>query len=381
MAQRDYYEILGVKKDASEADIKKAYRRLAMKHHPDRNPDDKDSEHHFKEAKEAYEILSDSEKRAAYDQFGHAGVQGHGAGGRGGFGGGAADAFSDIFGDMFGDIFGGGRRGGRGQRVYRGADLRYELALDLEQAVFGDTVTVRVPTLTRCDVCDGSGAKQGSKPQTCPTCAGQGQVRMQQGFFSIQQPCPRCHGSGTVIADPCPKCHGQGRVEERKTLSVKVPAGVDTGDRIRLSGEGEAGPQGGPAGDLYVEIHVRKHPIFEREGADLACEIPLPFATAVLGGEIDVPTLNGRVSLKIPAETQTGKVFRLRGKGVKPVRGGATGDLLCRIEIETPVHLTREQKELLKQFETSIRANGAKHSPREGSWLEGVKRFFERVSS
>lgn len=381
MAQRDYYEILGVKKDASEADIKKAYRRLAMKHHPDRNPDDKDSEHHFKEAKEAYEILSDSQKRAAYDQFGHAGVQGHGAGGHGGFGGGAADAFSDIFGDMFGDIFGGGRRGGRGQRVYRGADLRYELALDLEQAVFGDAVTVRVPTLTRCDVCDGNGTKQGSKPQTCPTCAGQGQVRMQQGFFSIQQPCPRCHGSGTVITDPCPKCHGQGRIEERKTLSVKVPAGVDTGDRIRLSGEGEAGPQGGPAGDLYVEIHVRPHPIFQREGADLACEIPLPFATAALGGEIEVPTLNGRVTLKIPAETQTGKVFRLRGKGVKPVRGGAVGDLLCRIEIETPVHLTREQKELLKQFDASVRAHGARHSPREGSWLEGVKRFFERVSS
>lgn len=381
MAQRDYYEVLGVKKDADEAEIKKAYRRLAMKHHPDRNPDDKDAENHFKEAKEAYEVLSDSQKRAAYDQFGHAGVQGHGAGGQGGFGGGAADAFSDIFGDMFGDIFGGGRRGGRGQRVYRGADLRYDLALDLEQAVFGDTVTVRVPTLIRCDVCDGSGAKKGSKPQTCQTCAGQGQVRMQQGFFSIQQPCPRCHGSGSVISDPCTKCHGQGRLEERKTLSVKVPAGVDTGDRIRLSGEGEAGPQGGPAGDLYVEINVRPHPIFQREGADLACEIPLPFATAVLGGEIEVPTLNGRVTLKIPAETQTGKVFRLRGKGVKPVRGGATGDLLCRIEIETPVHLTREQKDLLKQFENSVRAGGTRHSPREGSWVEGVKRFFERVSS
>ena len=380
MAQRDYYEILGVKKDASEAEIKKAYRRLAMKHHPDRNPDNKDAENHFKEAKEAYEILSDSQKRAAYDQFGHAGVQGQGAGGHGGFGGGA-DAFSDIFGDMFGDIFGGGRRGGRGQRVYRGADLRYDLALDLEQAVFGDTVTVRVPTLVRCDVCEGSGAKKGSKPQTCQTCAGQGQVRMQQGFFSIQQPCPRCHGSGTVITDPCSKCHGQGRVEERKTLSVKVPAGVDSGDRIRLAGEGEAGPQGGPAGDLYVEINVRPHPIFQRDGADLACEIPLPFATATLGGEIEVPTLNGRVTLKIPAETQTGKVFRLRGKGVKPVRGGAVGDLLCRIEIETPVHLTREQKELLKQFDASLRAQGARHSPREGSWLEGVKRFFERVSS
>jgi molecular chaperone DnaJ len=382
MAQRDYYEVLGVKKDADEAEIKKAYRRLAMKYHPDRNPDDKDAEHHFKEAKEAYEVLSDSDKRAAYDRFGHAGVQGGAHAGPGGFGGGAADAFSEIFGDMFGDIFGGGgRRGGRGQRVYRGADLRYDLVLDLEQAVFGDTVTIQVPTLVRCDVCEGSGAKPGSKASTCPTCGGQGQVRMQQGFFSIQQTCPRCHGNGTVITDPCTKCHGQGRTEERKTLSVKVPAGVDNGDRIRLAGEGEAGPQGGPSGDLYVEINVRPHPIFQREGADLACEIPLPFATAALGGEIDVPTLNGRVTLKIPGETQTGKVFRLRGKGVKPVRGGATGDLLCRIEVETPVNLTREQKELLKQFDTSLRAHAAKHSPREGSWLEGVKRFFERVSS
>lgn len=381
MAQRDYYDILGVKKDAAEADIKKAYRRLAMKYHPDRNPGDKDAENHFKEAKQAYEILSDDQKRTAYDQFGHAGVQGGAHAGPGGFAGGAADAFGDIFGDMFGDIFGGGRRGARGQRVYRGADLRYELTLDLEQAVAGDTVTVRVPVLARCDVCDGSGARKGSKPQICPTCAGQGQVRMQQGFFSVQQPCPRCHGSGTVITDPCPKCHGQGRIEERKTLSVKVPAGVDNGDRIRLAGEGEAGPQGGPAGDLYVEIHVRPHAIFQRDGADLACEVPVSFATAALGGELEVPTLNGRVALKIPAETQTGKVFRLRGKGVKPVRGGATGDLLCRIEVETPVHLTREQKELLKQFEGSLHAGGARHSPREGSWLEGVKSFFERASS
>jgi len=384
MAQRDYYEVLGVKKDAGEAEIKKAYRRLAMKYHPDRNPDNNEAEHHFKEAKEAYEVLSDGQKRAAYDQFGHAGVQGQGAGGRGGFGGGfgGAEAFSDIFGDMFGDIFGGGRRGGRGgQRVYRGADLRYELALDLEQAVFGDSVTVKVPTLTRCDVCEGSGAKQGSKAQACPTCGGQGQVRMQQGFFSIQQTCPRCHGNGQVITDPCAKCHGQGRIEERKTLSVKVPAGVDTGDRIRLAGEGEAGPQGGPPGDLYVEINVRPHAIFQREGADLTCAIPLPFVTAALGGDIEVPTLNGRVTLKVPAETQTGKVFRLRGKGVKPVRGGSTGDLLCRIDVETPVNLTRDQKAMLKKFEDSLRADGSKHSPREGSWLEGVKRFFERVGS
>ncbi|HET7922666.1 MAG TPA: molecular chaperone DnaJ [Gammaproteobacteria bacterium] len=379
MSQRDYYDVLGVKKGAAEADIKKAYRRLAMKYHPDRNPGDKDAESHFKEAKEAYEILSDDQKRAAYDRFGHAGVQGGAHAGPGGFAGGAADAFGDIFGDMFGDIFGGGRRGRGGQRVYRGADLRYELALDLEQAVFGDTVTVRVPTLVRCEVCDGSGAKKGSTPQTCQTCAGQGQVRMQQGFFSIQQPCPRCHGSGTVISDPCPKCHGQGRTEERKTLSVKVPAGVDTGDRIRLAGEGEAGPQGGPSGDLYVEIAVRAHPIFQRDGADLACEVPVSFATATLGGELEVPTLDGRVTLKIPPETQTGKVFRLRGKGVKPVRGGAVGDLLCRIEVETPVHLSREQKEMLQGFQDSLQAGGKRHNPREASWLHGVQSFFGKL--
>jgi len=379
MSKRDYYDVLGLKRDAAEADIKKAYRRLAMKHHPDRNPDDKDSEGHFKEAKEAYEVLSDAKKRAAYDQFGHAGVDAHAAGARGGGPGfDPNEVFGDIFGDVFGDIFSGGRRS-QGQRVYRGADLRYGLALDLEQAVFGDTVTIRVPTLVACEVCHGSGAKKGSHPETCSTCGGRGQVRMQQGFFAIQQPCPRCHGRGKIISDPCGHCHGQGRVEEDKTLSVKVPPGVDGGDRIRLSGEGEAGPNGGPAGDLYVEISVRPHAIFSREGADLACEMPVSFATAVLGGELEVPTLDGRVSLKIPAETQTGKVFRLRGKGVKPVRGGPQGDLLCRIEVETPVHLGKEQKELLKKFETSLEADGARHTPRQHSWLDGVRRFFEKV--
>ncbi|MDE2091829.1 MAG: molecular chaperone DnaJ [Gammaproteobacteria bacterium] len=377
MSKRDYYDVLGVARDAPEAEIKKAYRRLAMKFHPDRNTGDATAESKFKEAKEAYEVLSDAHKRATYDQFGHAGVEASAAaGGRGGFG--AGDAFGDIFGDMFGDIFGGGRRGGRGQRVYRGADLRYELELDLGQAVFGDSISIRVPTLVRCDVCDGSGAKKGSKPQTCTTCGGQGQVRMQQGFFSIQQTCPRCHGNGTVIGDPCSKCHGHGRMEERRNLSVKVPAGVDSGDRIRLAGEGEAGPLGGPTGDLYVEIVVRPHEIFTRQGADLVCEVPVSFMTAALGGELEVPTLDGRVVLKIPPETQTGKILRLRAKGVKPVRGGATGDLLCRIAVETPVNLNREQKDLIKKLDAALRDDSSKHFPRERSWLEGVRKFFER---
>lgn len=382
MSKRDYYEVLGVKRDAAEADIKKAYRRLAMKHHPDRNPDDKKAEEQFKEAKEAYEVLTDPKRKAAYDQFGHAGVDAHAAGGRGPGGGGAGfdpnDIFGDIFGEAFGDIFSGGRRGG-GQRVYRGADLRYGMNLTLEQAVAGDTVNINVRTFVTCDVCHGSGAKSGSQPQTCTTCGGRGQVRMQQGFFTVQQTCPRCRGKGTIISDPCNSCQGHGRVEKEKTLSVKIPPGVDSGDRIRLAGEGEAGPNGGPAGDLYVEISVEPHEIFSRDGADLACEVPVSFATATLGGEIEVPTLGGSVSLKIPAETQTGKVFRLRGKGVKPVRGGATGDLLCRVEVEVPVHLNKEQKELLRKFEASIKEGGSRHSPRESSWLAGVKRFFDRV--
>lgn len=375
MNKRDYYEVLGVTRAAPEGDLKKAYRRLAMKYHPDRNPGDKSAENKFKEAKEAYEVLSDPQTRAAYDQYGHAGVDASAARARGG-GFNPGDAFGDIFGDMFGDIFGGGRRGSRGQRVYRGADLRYELDLELEQAVFGDTVSVHVPTLVRCEVCAGSGARKGSQAQTCPTCGGQGQVRMQQGFFSLQQTCPRCGGSGSVIADPCPNCHGQGRVQERRNLSVKIPPGVDSGDRIRLAGEGEAGPMAGPPGDLYVEINVRPHALFTREGVDLMCAVPVSLMTAALGGDIEVPTLDGRVVLKIPAETQSGRLLRLRGKGVKPVRGGATGDLLCRIEVETPVNLDREQKELLRQLDTALRAGGTRHVPRERSWFDGVKRFF-----
>jgi len=379
MSKSDYYEVLGVQKNASEADIKKAYRRMAMKLHPDRNPDDKEAEAKFKEAKEAYEILSDAQKRAAYDQFGHAGVdQSAGGFGGGGAGFGGGGNFSDIFGDVFGDIFGGGRGGhGGGPRVQRGADLRYNLELSLKEAVQGTTVKIRVPTYVKCESCGGTGAKKGTSPTTCGTCQGVGQVRMQQGFFSVQQTCPACHGRGTVISDPCNSCHGQGRIQEHKTLSVKVPAGVDTGDRIRLGGEGEAGEHGGPAGDLYVQVHVKDHPIFQRDDANLYCEVPIPVTAAALGGEMEVPTLDGKVMLKIPAGTQTGKMFRMRGKGVKPVRGGPVGDLICRVTVETPVNLNDRQKELLKEFEESIRGGGSKHNPNASSWLSGVKDFFK----
>ena len=374
MAKRDYYEVLGVERGASDAELKKAYRRLAMKYHPDRNPDDKEAEDKFKEANEAYEVLTDANKRAAYDQYGHAGVDPNmGAGGAGGFGGGN---FSDIFGDVFGDIFGGG--GGRGRSsVQRGSDLRYTLELDLEEAVRGTSVTIRVPTLVACNTCEGSGAKKGTSPVTCTTCGGHGQVRMQQGFFSVQQTCPRCHGTGKMIADPCNDCHGHGRVEEQKTLSVKVPAGVDTGDRIRLAGEGEAGVNGGPAGDLYVVVSVREHKIFQRDGKNLYCEVPISFADAALGGELEVPTLDGRVKLKIPEGAQTGKLFRLRGEGVTPVRGGSAGDLLCRVVVETPVNLTKRQRELLEELRETLEVEGSNQSPRAKSWFEGVKNFFE----
>lgn len=373
MAKRDYYEVLGVDRGASEAEIKKAYRRIAMKHHPDRNPDDEGAEDKFKEASEAYEVLSDSEKRAAYDQFGHDAVSGNG-----GFGGGAGagfGSFSDIFGDVFGDIFGGGRGRGPG----RGADLRFDLELDLEEAVKGITTKINIPTLINCDLCDGSGAKKGSQPITCNTCNGMGQVRMQQGFFAVQQACPTCHGRGTIISDPCNKCHGQGRVQDTKVLSVKVPAGVDTGDRIRLSGEGEAGPPGGPAGDLYVQIMVREHEIFQRDGRNLYCEVPISIVDAALGGELEVPTLEGKVKLKVPAETQTGRLFRLRGKGITSVRGGGPGDLLCRVVVETPVNLSARQKELLRDLASDL--GGNHHSPRKTSWFEGVKKFFDSFTA
>ena len=377
MSKRDYYEVLNVSKNASEAEIKKAFKRLAMKHHPDRNADDASAEEKFKEAKEAYDVLSDAQKRAAYDQFGHAGVDPSAAGG--GFGGGAS--FSDIFGDVFGDIFSGGGGGRSGQRVYRGADLRYNLDLTLEQAVRGTSVNIRIPSHDVCDECGGSGAKKGTTPTTCTTCGGHGQVRMQQGFFSLQQTCPRCHGNGQMISDPCGKCHGKGKIEKQKTLSVKVPAGVDTGDRIRLGGEGEVGENGGPSGDLFVHMNVRPHPIFERDGNDLYCEVPISLVTASLGGELQVPTLEGRVNLKVPAESQTGKMFRIRGKGVNSVRGHSTGDLLCRIVVETPVNLTKKQKELLKEFDKSMDDDSVNHSPKAANWLDGVKKFFEDMKS
>lgn len=375
MAKRDFYEVLGVEKGASQPDLKKAFRKLAMKYHPDRNPDDKEAEAKFKEINEAYEVLSDEQKRAAYDRFGHAGVD-PSAGGGGFGGGGAGPNFADIFGDVFGDIFGQGQGRG-GARNNRGADLRYTLELDLEDAVKGTTVEIRIPTLVECETCHGSGAKAGTSPTNCTTCGGVGQIRMQQGFFSVQQTCPACRGSGKIIKDPCGDCHGQGRKEKKKTLSVKIPAGVDTGDRIRLAGEGEAGANGGPAGDLYVQVAVREHSLFRREGKDLYTEVPISFVDAALGGELDVPTLDGRVKLKIPAETQTGKMFRLRGKGVTPVRGGSAGDLLCRVIIETPVNLTKHQKDILKEFHESLEKEDHRQSPRKQSWFEGVKKFFD----
>jgi molecular chaperone DnaJ len=378
MAKRDYYKVLDVARNASEADIKKSYRRLAMKYHPDRNPGDREAEENFKEAKEAYEVLTDAQKRAIYDPHGHEGSeasrQGGGPGGPGGFGG---QEFGDIFGEVFGDIFGGGggRRGGRSQ-AFRGADLRYELELDLHQAVFGHQVEIEVPRLLECETCGGSGAAKGSSPVTCDTCGGSGQVRISQGFFQLQQTCPRCRGSGRTVKNPCDTCLGQGRVRRTRKLSVKVPAGVASGDRIRLGGEGEAGRNGGPAGDLYVEIAVRDHPIFERDGEHLSCEVPVSFATAVLGGSVQVPTLEGEVVLKIPPETQSGRVFRLREKGVKPVRGGPRGDLFCRVVVETPVKLNAEQRDLLRRFDESLRSDGREHTPREEGFFEGVKRFF-----
>ncbi len=375
MSKRDYYEVLGIAKDASADELKKAYRRLAMKHHPDRNPDDAEAEVRFKEAKEAYEVLNDPQKRSVYDQFGHAGVD-PAAGGMGGMGG---QGFGDIFGDVFGDIFGGGRRGQGGP--YRGADLRYELAVTLEEAVLGHDAEVKFQSLKECGTCKGDGAKPGTDKKTCTTCGGAGQLRRQQGFFSVQQTCPECRGEGRIIEHPCEECRGQGRVQQSRTLAVKVPAGVDTGDRIRLSGEGEAGQAGGPPGDLYVEIRVLPHAVFERDGADLSCKVPLGFTTAALGGETKVPTLGGEVSLKIPAGTQSGKVFRLRGKGVKQVRGGGPGDLYCRVDIETPTDLNAEQRELLEQFQVSIEAGGDRHSPRARSWRDNLKEFFDGIGS
>jgi len=368
MAKRDYYEVLGVNRDAADEDLKKAYRRLAMKWHPDRNPDNPKAEEHFKEAKEAYEVLADANRRAAYDQFGHAGIDPQS-------GGAGAGGFGDIFGDIFGEIFGGGR-GGR-STVFRGADLRYNLEIALEQAAHGFETKIRIPAMAACDLCKGSGARAGSAPVTCPACRGAGQVRISQGPFSIAQTCPRCHGSGSVIPNPCAQCHGSGRVKLQKTLAVKIPAGVDEGDRVRLTGEGEPGVNGGPPGDLYVQVHIKPHAVFTRDHDDLHCEMPVSITTAALGGEIEIPTLDGSAKIRVPAETQSGKTFRLRAKGIKGVRSQGPGDLFCHVVVETPVNLTERQRQLLREFDTITMEDAGRHNPRAKGWFDKVKEFFE----
>jgi len=381
MAKRDYYETLGVAKNATEDDIKKAYRKLAMKHHPDRNQGDgaKKSEEKFKEAKEAYEMLSDTQKRAAYDQFGHAGVDPN-MGARGGPGtegfGGFAEAFGDIFGDIFGGA-GGQRRGPGGQQVFRGADLNYAMEITLEEAANGKDSQIRIPAYETCDTCHGTGAKPGTSAKTCGTCNGAGTVHMRQGFFSIQQACPHCHGSGKIIPDPCTTCNGQGRIKKNKTLEVKIPAGINEGMRIRSSGNGEPGTNGGPPGDLYIEIRIKQHEVFERDGDDLHCTVPIGLTTAALGGEIEVPTLGGKAEIELPEGTQHGKTFRLRGKGIRGVRSSYPGDLYCHVSVETPIKLTEHQRKLLKELDDSFRKSGDRHSPNAMSWTDRVKGLFK----
>ena len=373
--KRDFYEILGVPKNASDEDIKKSYRNLAMKYHPDRIQGDASAEVKFKEAKEAYEMLSDAEKRAAYDQYGHAGVDPNmrGAAGAGGFGG-----FGESFGDIFGDIFGQARRqqGGGGRQVFRGNDLSYAMDISLEEAAAGKKTEIRIPSYDECDTCHGSGAKPGTSAKTCGTCQGQGVVQMRQGFFSVQQNCPHCRGSGKIISDPCSPCHGQGKVKRQKTLEISIPAGIDDGMRIRSTGNGEPGTNGGPPGDLYIEIRLQKHEVFQRDGDDLHCAVPISFTTAALGGEVSVPTLNGEAAIDLPEGTQTGKQFRLRGKGVKGVRASFPGDLYCHITVETPVKLTEHQRKLLKELDESLKKGGAKHSPTESGWADKLKNLF-----
>jgi len=381
MAKRDYYEILGLAKNASEEEIKKAYRKLAMKFHPDRNQGDgaKKAEEQFKEAKEAYEMLSDAQKRAAYDQYGHAGVDPN-MGGRGGPGaegfGGFAEAFGDIFGDIFGGAGAGGRRGG-GQQVYRGSDLSYAMEITLEEAARGKETQIRIPSWESCETCSGSGAKPGTSAKSCGSCNGSGTVHMRQGFFSIQQTCPHCHGSGKIIPDPCTVCSGQGKLKKSKTLEVKIPAGINEGMRIRSAGNGEPGVNGGPAGDLYIEIRIKQHELFERDGDDLHCTMPVAMTTAALGGGIEVPTLGGKAEIELPEGTQHGKTFRLRGKGIKGVRSSYPGDLYCHISVETPVKLTEHQRKLLKELDKSFRDGGERHSPNAKSWTDRVKDLFK----
>ena len=378
MSKRDYYEVLGVAKDADEDVLKKAYRKLAMKYHPDRNPGDKAAEEHFKEVSEAYEVLTDDKKRAVYDQYGHEGLSRGGAGG-GGFGGGAG-GFADIFGDVFSDIFGGQGGGGRrGPR--RGADLRYMMELSLEQAVFGSTETIRIPGWEDCTSCNGHGTADSKPAPPCRGCAGSGQVRVQQGFFVLQQTCPQCRGRGVLVTEACKSCRGAGRTRREKTLEVKVPAGVDTGDRIRLSGEGERGDAGAPAGDLYVQINVKPHEIFERDGNDLHCTVPISVVTAALGGKLEVPTLEGRVEIDVPEGSQSGKQFRLRGRGVRSVRTSGPGDLFCTVFVETPVRLNKQQKELLRQLGETLDGENNKHHPEASSWLGKAKRFFDDLTT
>ena len=377
MSKRDYYEVLGVARGASEEEIKKAYRKLAMKYHPDRNQGDKaaEAEEKFKEVKEAYEMLSDPQKKAAYDQYGHAGVDPNR--GFGGAGGAGMGGFADAFGDIFGDLFGGGR-GGRsgGRQVYRGNDLSYSVEISLEEAAAGKDMTIRIPSWEDCGTCHGSGAKPGTKPITCTTCGGSGVAFVRMGPMQMQQTCPQCRGTGKIIPDPCTDCHGQGKKKTQKELEIKIPAGIDDGMRIRSSGNGEPGSNGGPAGDLYIDIHLKKHEIFERDGDDLHCEVPVSLITAALGGEIDVPTLGGKAAIDIPEGTQHGKQFRLRGKGIKGVRSSMPGDLYCHIVVETPVKLTEHQRKLLKELDESLKKGGGKHNPNNQGWTDKLKRFF-----
>jgi molecular chaperone DnaJ len=379
MAKRDYYEALGVAKNATEDDIKKAYRKLAMKYHPDRNQgegdDAKKAEEKFKEVKEAYEMLSDAQKRAAYDQYGHAGVDPNAGMGRGGEGMGGG--FAEAFGDIFGDIFNGGRRGGGGQQVYRGSDLSYAMEITLEEAANGKDAQIRIPSWDSCDTCKGTGAKPGTSAKTCTTCSGSGTVHMRQGFFSIQQTCPHCHGSGKIIPEPCTTCNGAGKIKRQKTLEVKIPAGINEGMRIRSAGNGEPGTNGGPAGDLYIEIRVKEHDIFERDGDDLHCTVPVSFTTVALGGSIEVPTLAGKAEIELPEGTQHGKTFRLRGKGIKGLRSSYPGDLYAHVSVETPVKLTEHQRKLLKELDESLKKGGEKHSPNAKSWTDRVKDLFK----
>ena len=380
MAKRDYYEVLGISKGASADEIKKAYRTKAKELHPDRNTDDPDLEAQFKEAGEAYEVLKDADKKAAYDRYGHAAFEGGMGGGRqgGGYGGQQGDfssAFSDVFDDLFGDFMGGQRGGGR-QRAARGADLRYNLRVSLEDAFSGLQKTINVPTSVACDGCSGTGAEGGTEPTTCPTCSGMGKVRAQQGFFTVERTCPTCSGLGQTIKNPCGKCHGQGRVEKDRSLAVNIPAGVETGTRIRLAGEGEAGMRGGPSGDLYIFIEVEAHKIFEREGVNLFCRVPVSMAAAALGGDIEVPTIDGgRSRVKIPSGSQSGRQMRLRAKGMPALRGGGSGDMFIELAVETPVNLTSKQKELLKEFEALSEDN----NPESKSFFKSVKGFWDSM--